>query len=255
MTEHITSRKNPLIAHIRALRDDRAYRRAAGEFLGDGDKLLDEAIRHGAPLTAVVTTVGVPVPPPGVCARVVTVPADVMESISPMRSPQGALFICRTPDFNPPNALTGQRYLILDGLQDPGNLGTIWRTADAFGADGLLLVNACDPFGHKAVRASMGACFRFPVWEAGADAAAALVHAAGLPLTATALTDTAADLRDCDLTRGAVVIGSEGRGVSPELLALCDGAVRIPMTARCESLNAAAAAAVILWEMGKQGGR
>lgn len=91
-----------------------------------------------------------------------------MASISPMESPQGALFLCRMWDTAPPPRLEGGRYLVLDGLQDPGNVGTIWRTADALEADGLLLVHGCaDPFGPKVVRATMGACFRLPVWETG----------------------------------------------------------------------------------------
>ena len=166
-----------------------------------------------------------------------------MASISPMESPQGALFLCRMWDTAPPPRLEGGRYLVLDGLQDPGNVGTIWRTADALEADGLLLVHGCaDPFGPKVVRATMGACFRLPVWE---------LKKAELPLYATALGKDTVDIKTADLSRSAVVIGSEGRGVSPELLAMSQRALKIPMRERCESLNAAAAAAVVLWEMGR----
>ena len=88
----------------------------------------------------------------------------------PHEYPQGALFLVRLPETELPERLEGRRYLVLDGVQDPGNVGTIWRTADALGADGLLLVNSCaDPYGPKTVRASMGACFRLPVWETGPE--------------------------------------------------------------------------------------
>lgn len=111
-----------------------------------------------------------------------------METISPMNTPQGALFLARLPETTLPERLEGRRYLVLDGVQDPGNVGTIWRTADALGADGLLLVNGCaDPYGPKTVRASMGACFRLPVWEAGPEELCALLERSGLPLYATAL--------------------------------------------------------------------
>jgi len=250
--EQITSRKNPLITHIRKLTTDRAYRRECGEFLGDGVKLLAEAVRWNAPLTCVVHTAGTALPklPEGV--RVVQVPEDVMGSISPMKAPQGALFLCRVPEQKTRDKLTGQRYLVLDGLQDPGNVGTIWRTADALGADGLLLTGECaDPWNWKAVRATMGACFRLPVYEVKRQALPALLEQSGLPLYATALREDTVDLRDADLSRCAVVIGSEGRGVSEEMLAMSEKTLKIPMRERCESLNAAAAATVVLWEMAR----
>lgn len=251
MMERITSRKNPIITHIRRLIAERSYRRASGEFLGDGTKLLEEAVRWNAQLTNVVVTPGVSLPD-GLCGRLVEVPEDVMASISPAKSPQGALFLARMPDTVPPERLAGDRWLILDGLQDPGNVGTIWRTADALGADGLILVNHCaDPFSPKTVRATMGACFRLPVYEAEAEELPGLLARSGLPLYAAALREDTQNIKTAQLSRCAVAIGSEGRGVCPKLLDLSERTIKIPMRARCESLNAAAAAAVVLWEMGR----
>ena len=248
--EQITSRKNPLITHIRKLTADRAYRRECGEYLGDGTKLLAEAVKWNAPLTCVVYTAGTALPDLPAGLRVVEVPADVMESISPMKTPQGALFLCRMGEQEAPEKLTGERYLVLDEVQDPGNVGTIWRTADALGADGLLLTDGCaDPWNHKTVRATMGACFRLPVYEVKRQDLPALLERSGLPLYATALREDTIDLRDADLSRCAVVIGSEGRGVSQKVLEMSEKTLKIPMRDRCESLNAAAAAAVVLWEM------
>ena len=250
--EQITSRKNPLLVQIRKMTASRAFRRQCGQFLGDGSKLLEEALKWSAPLTAVVVTEGTALPPLPEGVRAVEVPRDVMASISPMEAPQGALFLCEQPEMAPPEVLPGKKYLVLDGLQDPGNVGTIWRTADALGADGLLLVNGCaDPWNWKTVRASMGACFRLPVWEVAAEELPGLLERSGLPLYATALREDTVDLREADLSRCAVVIGSEGRGASPELLALSRRTLKIPMRERCESLNAAAAAAVVLWEMAR----
>lgn len=250
--EKITSRKNPLIGHIRKLTSDRSYRRECGEFLGDGVKLLEEAVKWGAPLTAVVVTQGTQLPELPEHVRLVEVPEDVMASISPMKAPQGALFLCRMTQAEDVERLDGARYLVLDGLQDPGNVGTIWRTADALGADGLLLVNGCaDPWNHKVVRATMGACFRLPAYKVKAQQLPELLQRAQLPLYATALREDTVDLRDADLSRCAVVIGSEGKGVSDELLAMSQKTMKIPMRGRCESLNAAAAAAVVLWEMAR----
>lgn len=248
--ELITSRKNPLIARLRKLSASRSERREQGLFLCDGTKLLAEAVAWAADIETLVLTQGSPVPPVRDNCRVVEVPEDVMRSISPMDAPQGALFLCGMPRTDPPEKLSGRRYLVLDGLQDPGNVGTVWRTADAFGADGVFLLPGCaDPFSPKTVRATMGAVFRLPLWETDLDTLRALLAEANIPLYATALRQDTVDVRQADLSRAAVVIGSEGGGVSGAVLESSEKTLRIPMTDRCESLNAAAAAAVVLWEM------
>lgn len=224
MSEKITSRANPLMTHIRRLAASRAYRRETGEYLADGVKLLEEAVRWGVPITAVVHTAGTALPPLPPGTRLVEVPRDVMASVSPMEAPQGALFTARTPDTALPERLTGRRYLALEGVQDPGNVGTALRTADAFGADGAILLPGCaDPFNHKTVRSTMGAAFRLPVY-------------------ACALEELLPRLR------AAAMRGSEGRGLTPAALDACDTAVRLPMEGKCESLNAAMAAGLLLWE-------
>ncbi len=247
--ERITSRANPLMTHIRRLAASRSYRRETGEFLGDGVKLLAEAARWGAALTAVVYTPGVRLPDLPAGLRLVEVPEDLMASVSPMEAPQGALFLAAMPSRQPPPALTGSRYLALEGVQDPGNVGAILRTADAFAAGGLLLLPGCaDLYNPKTVRASMGALFRLPAWECTLPQLSALAGAADLPLIGTALRRDTLDVGKTALDRGVFLIGSEGRGLSLEALERCAATVRIPMEDRCESLNAAAAAAVVLWE-------
>ena len=170
---------------------------------------------------------------------------DIPEGTAQSATKQLRLFAKNPLD----NVLAPGRYLVLDGVQDPGNVGTVWRTADAFGADGVFLLPGCaEPFSPKTVRATMGACFRLPVWETGLERLTELLKGAGVPLYATALRADTADLGSADLSRAAVVIGSEGRGVSRPVLDACALTLRIPMRDRCESLNAAAAAAVVLWE-------
>ncbi len=248
--EHITSRQNPLVLRLRRLGSDRGSRRAEGAFLCEGVKLAGEALRWGAELETVVTArdCALPFPiPEGV--RQVSVPADLLKAVSTVDTPQGVLCVCRMPRLAPPDRLEPGRYLVLDGVQDPGNVGTVWRTADAFGAAGLFLVNRCaDPFSPKTVRSTMGACFRLPVWETELGPLKALLDGAGVPLYATALREDTEDVRRVDLSAAAVVIGSEGRGISRQALELCVRTLKIPMTDRCESLNAAVAAAVVLWE-------
>lgn len=251
--DRITSRSNPLIAQIRKLNRSRAYRRELGETVCEGPKLLEEALKWGAVPTTLLLEEGEPIPagiPAGL--RLAEVPGDLLRWTADTETPQKYLFLCKIPPLSPPARLTGDRYLILDGVQDPGNVGTIWRTADAFGASGIFLLPGCaDPYGPKTVRSTMGACFRLPLWETDLKHLTNLLREARLPLYATALRDDAADVRQADLSRAAVVIGSEGKGISQEALDACDRALKIPMTERCESLNAAAAAAVVLWEMWK----
>lgn len=249
MAERITSRANPLMTHIRRLGTSRSFRRETGEYLGDGVKLLAEAVRWGAELTAVVYTAGTSLPDLPEGPRLAEVPEDVMRSISPMEAPQGALFLARIPDRILPEKLPGRRYLALEGVQDPGNVGTILRTADAFGADGLLLLPGCaDLYSPKTVRSSMGALFRLPAWSCSLSELRSLAEASSLPLVGSALRADTADVRRAALDRAVILVGSEGRGLSQEALALCGETVRIPMAERCESLNAAIAAAVLLWE-------
>ena len=248
----ITSRSNPLITYVRKLNGRRAFRRAENAFAAEGPKLLAEALRWGARVEAVMAAPGVPLPELPARTRVAELPEQLLAYAADTETPQGIVFVCEGKPPVRPGRLEGSRWLVLDGVQDPGNVGTIWRTADAFGADGLLLCSGCaDPWNPKTVRATMGAVFRLPVYEGTLKDAARLLSAASVPLYAAALGQDAQDIRDVPLSKAAVVIGSEGRGVSDEALALCRKAVRIPMRARCESLNAAVAASVALWEMAR----
>ena len=247
--EIITSRQNQLCTHLRKLGSDRSYRRKCGEFLSDSPKMLEEALLHGGDLHTVVCTEGAALPPIPEDVRVVQVPADVMRSVSPAETPQGVLSVCGMRTAELPQVLEGKRYMVLDGVQDPGNVGTILRTADAFGADGLFLVNGCaDLYNPKTIRATMGAVFRCPAWTVRPGELRELLTKSGLPLYGAALLADTLDARSADYTRCAVAIGSEGRGLSRELLELCDRTILIPMRSHCESLNAASAATVLLWE-------
>lgn len=253
--ERVTSRTNPLIAHARKLVSSASYSRKECAFVCDGPKLLREALSHGVTVQAVICTDGIDPPPLPPGTRTVSVPPDLMETVSPSKTPQGVLGVCAIPERPLPETLSGRLYMVLDGVQDPGNAGTILRTADAFGADGAFLVNDCAGLWRpKTIRATMGAAFRFPAWNCTTAELSALLQRSALPLYGAALRPDATDVRDADLSRCAVAIGSEGNGLSEEMLSLCDGAFQIPMREHCESLNAAIAAAVILWEAARRRG-
>ena len=249
MTETIiTSRKNQRLCHLKKLGASADYRREAGEYLCDGRKLLEEALRWGADVREVLTCEPLPfeLPP---AARVYRAGRELVEFASPLKTAQTVLFSVGMPEAEPVTGLAGA--LILENLQDPGNVGTVLRTANAFGIPAVLLTGDCaDLYNPKTVRASMGAVFRQRAVTVTLDELAALAKTA--PLYGAALHRDSVDLRSLPLERAAVAVGNEGAGLSEALLALCAGTVLIPMTERCESLNAAVAASVLMWEMGKR---
>lgn len=248
--ETITSRQNPLMTHLRKLASSRSYRKKSGEYLCDGTKLLAEALKWGAEVKTAVFSEGVDIPPLPDGVRAVRVSEELMRAVSPMETPQGALFTVALPEVQLPETLSEKHYLVLDGVQDPGNVGTILRTADAFDCDGVFLVNACaDLYNPKTARATMGAIFRREAYSVTAEELFALLRKSGVPLYGTALRDDTVPLAEADLARAAVAIGSEGRGLSQQVLDECAKTLKIPMNPRCESLNAAIAATVVLWEM------
>ena len=246
MTERITARKNPLLQQVRKLLSSRKERENTGLFVADGTKLLTEAVKWWPGLETVILSDGTEMELPA-HVRVVTVPKDVMESISPMQTPQGALFLCRLPEKK--EFLPKPGMLLLDGIQDPGNVGTILRTADALQIPVALLEGCADPYSHKVVRASMGAVFRTPVVQTTWEQAKTAFTQAGIPVAVTALSSRAQDLRSAALKDMAVVIGSEGQGVRAQILDSAQAELIIPMNPNCESLNAAIAAAIVIWQM------
>lgn len=246
MEERISSRKNPLLQQVKKLLSSRAERRKTGLFVADGTKLLEEAVKYWPGLQTVILSDGVEAQVPD-HVRVVRVPEDVMASISLMEAPQGALFLGKLPEqteFVPKKGM-----LILDGVQDPGNIGTILRTADAMDVPVVLLEGCADPWSWKVIRSTMGAAFRTPVVQATWEEVLGKCREAGIPIGVTALSDRAVDIRSARLSDMALVIGSEGRGVRKEVLEHADHELIIPMNPHCESLNAAIAAAIVMWEI------
>ena len=246
--ELVTSRKNPLLVQMVRLQSSRRLRREQRLFVGDGTKLLFEAVRWAPErLRVVVLREGTSCPALPAHVRLLEVSAQLMAQVSAMEAPEGALFLCEMPEEEEPVLRPGT--LVLDGIQDPGNVGTILRTADAFGVPVLLSEGCADAYNPKTVRATMGAVFRTRPQRMDHGPLIDQSRSMNIPLMAAALTPDAVDIRREDLKAGAVIIGSEGRGVSAELLEAAEKKIIIPMTPRCESLNAAVAGAVALWQM------
>lgn len=248
--EKISSRKNEYIRHVRLLASDASYRREQGEYLCDGIKTLKEALAFGAEIRSVMWKEQAQELPGLVCARQYVVPEELFDYASPMKSSPGPLFAVAQPDWKGQDSL--ERVLVLEGVQDPGNVGTVIRTANAFGVDAVILCGDCaDLYNPKTVRSTMGAVFRQRVIRLERAELAELLKARELPLYGAALADDSVNIMSLNLSRAAVAIGSEGRGLSAELLALCDKKLIIPMRPDSESLNAAVAASLVMWEMAR----
>ena len=242
--EHITSLKNPKVAAWKALKD-RKGRRESGCFLVEGRKMVEEALASAFDVETVLVQEGMELPD-GLTMPVYELPEHVLTAVCDTKTPQGIAAVVRMKE----QTALGGHIVVLDGVQDPGNVGTILRTADAFDCDGVFLVNACaDLYNPKTARATMGAIFRREAYTVTAEELFALLRKSGVPLYGTALRDDTVPLAEANLARAAVAIGSEGRGLSQQVLDECAKTLKIPMNPRCESLNAAIAATVVLWEM------
>ena len=245
--EELRSRQSAVIRQIRRLSNEAEARRECGLYLCDGGKLLDEALRSGAEICHVLWKQQREKKYP-VFEQEYLLPEDLFDYVSPMKNSPGPLFTVRMPEQKAPEKT--ERVLILEEIQDPGNLGTMLRTADAFGVELVLLLEGCaDLYAPKTVRASMGAVFRQHTRQMSRDDAFRFCRERSLPVYAAALSERARDLRTINLDCAAVAIGSEGHGLSRELIEQCDGELIIPMSGEAESLNAAIAAAIVMWEM------
>ena len=247
--ERLTSRQNRIVAHVRKLGSEAAYRRECREFVCDGEKLLREALIWKAELGFVLMEDGAEFDLPEGTERYM-VPKELLDYISPLKGSSGVVFTVRMRDWAP--AAPG-RCLVAETIQDPGNLGTILRSANALNMDTVILTGDCaDIYNPKTVRAAMGAVLRQRFYRMDRGELRQYLDAHSYRLYGASLSPRSVDIRSLSLENCAVAVGSEGRGLSPELLSLCDGELIIPMNESCESLNAAVAAAIIMWELGSQ---
>ena len=256
----IESRQNGALRHLARLGREKKYRMTTGEMVCEGEKMLGEVLDSGARVTTVLVRAGTAcgeellVRAEAQGARLYTATESIFTLASDVQTPQGLVFSCARPPRAADALPRVKSAVLLDGLQDPGNLGTILRTADAFALDAVILCEGCaDPTAPKVVRATMGAIFRQPIYTLPLTEAIDALHAQGLPVYAAALHRDSAAVGVIDLTHSAVIVGNEGRGVSAAALEQCDRTVMIPMAGAAESLNASVAASILIWEMTKPG--
>lgn len=252
----VSSRTNSRVKQLRAAFAGHA-RLSGGMIAIEGDHLLAEALRSGMVLKTVFVSERREVPevvPRGV--EVLRLTDEVFASVVETRSPQGVAALIVSPAYEMDDVMRGvPLILIATGLQDPGNLGTLVRSAEAFGATGVLTTaGTVSAWNQKALRASVGSVFRVPVVEAAADEVAAL-KARGVRLMAAVGSDdfgtTAA--QEMDFTKAcALMIGNEGAGLTAEWMEMADARVTIPCPGPVESLNAAVAGSLLLYEASRQ---
>ena len=256
--EELRSRTGATVTMLSKLKDAK-YREEYGLYLAEGVKLAEEALAAGMDTEMLfVSEDGLQNDRILACldaANEKRIPIklaspEVFEKAATEKAPQGIIAVLHRRKTERTFAEPDARYFLLDTIQDPGNLGTILRSAVAFGADGLILYGCADPTGPKTVRASMGALFRCPV-QITKDLVKTVqqLQKDGHRVLAAALGENSLCAGQAELRKNdCVIIGNEGHGVSPEIIDLCDGVIRIPMQAVTESLNASVAASVLLWE-------
>ncbi len=272
MKEVINSRQNPKIREVCALLEKKK-RRQTGLFRFDGIKLFGEAL--GTSMEILTIFVRVPMNDAlealidGAVragrieeSSVVYVSESVFEKISDEKAPEGIVTVAGQPENLHRRAKSGEiaeeidrreRLLVAEALRDPGNLGTVMRSCAALGIDRLILSDDCaDLYNPKTVRSAMGAIFRLPTLTVSAGEMPCAIQSlrrSGRSVFAAALREDAEEIGRLSLKRGdCFVIGNEGHGLSDESIDACDGCAMIPMREGNESLNAAAAAAICIWE-------
>ena len=257
----VTSKDNQWVKEWRGLCDSAKKRRESGLFAIEGARLCGDALRSGVAIRAVLYTasaLAIYTETVGALMAAAEVGVEISPELSrymgDTTNPQGVFCIAKTLD----NSLIIDKiniigtYSALEDIQDPGNMGTVIRTAEALGMDGILLSDGCcDIYNPKVLRASMGGVFRMPLMRVG-DMAQAVValQEKGLTAFACVVDADATPITEAGMGKGAVaLIGNEGNGLRADTVAACKHRVTIPMAGRAESLNASMAAGIILWEM------
>ncbi|MDD5952553.1 MAG: RNA methyltransferase [Oscillospiraceae bacterium] len=261
MLEQITSRQNETVKIHAKLLQSAARRREAGQFLCEGARLCRDAAESGIVIDTFYATASAYEKYGAYCQKIASVAKrsyQISDHVAPLLSdtkhPQGVFCVCRLPAqaHSLETLEKDKSYLALEQMQDPSNFGTVLRTAEALGIKGVFLCGpCCDPFGPKALRGSMGAVFRLPLFfcQDGPSAAKQLGEK-GFATFASVVDSSAQPVTSADFSGPSVLfIGNEGNGLTENCVTSCDHRITIPMLGRAESLNASAATSILLWEM------
>ncbi len=256
--EEITSRNNPTVKAA-ALLKELKQRKNTGLFLLEGARLCKDAALNGITVKQLFITARAREKYSqeaelleNKAEKSFLIVDSVAEKLTDTKNSQGVFAVCKEPEISR-EINYGGMYVFTDNVQNPDNLGAIVRTAEAMGADGLIVNSGCDVYSPKALRASMGALLRFPVIRTS-DAAALLGECKkqNMKVFASVVDSGAQSVTDADKSGGCIlIIGNEGNGISDDVLAFSGHRITIPMKGKAESLNASAAATVLIWEFMK----
>lgn len=256
MINKIESRSNDKIKAAQKLSSSSRFRNERREFFLEGARLCFDAAVSGVKIKQAFFTENAAEKYPDKLEKIISsadetyeISRDVASRLADTQSSQGVFAVCEMPENSFEIDPKG-KYIFLENIQDPANLGAIARTAEALGIDGAVLCSCCDIYNPKAQRAAMGSLLRFPTVSVS-DAVCALreYRDKGMLTLATTPDANAERITETDLGGGVVaVIGNEGNGVTDETMKVCRK-VTIPMKGRAESLNASMAAALVMWEM------
>lgn len=256
----ITSKDNELIKHIRKLKDKK-YRDESNEYVVEGVKLVEEAVKENAKIKQIIvcedTTRTYEIPTHIMLEiakyECISVSDKIFNIITQVTNPQGIMAITEKNAQNAKIDYTQDIIVVLDDVQDPGNLGTILRTVDSIGLNQIIVSKGtADAFNSKVVRSTMGAIFRIKIIEVENLAQAIKeMRKHHFKLMVTSL-QTKNSIYDIDFYKKIIVIGNEANGVSKEIQDMADEKAKIPMLGRTESLNASVAAGVVMYEYVRQ---
>ena len=253
----ISSKDNPLIKFVSLLQSSSKHRKTNNLFVLEGLRICDDAYQNNIRFDKLIVTKSALEKHSDMITRFAAVSdgccilrEDLLKKISDTNSPQGIIAVAKTPDFNNKISPNG-RYIALENLSDPSNLGAIARTAEALGINGIIIsADSCDPYSPKSLRSSMGTLLRLPVYIA--DDILEFIKNNNLRAFACVVDKSAAAISKLQFKNGDVLlIGNEANGLSDNAKSAAHLCVTIKMQGKAESLNAAAAAAIAMWEMVK----
>lgn len=262
MENIITSKDNPIIKLYQRLSSSKKERLQYGLFVLEGLRLVEDAIKEEAAIEHILVTEGCQDKYADTLSqadlrntKVIVISNELGKRISSTENTQGLFAVCHTPQAVKPESIfcDGGRYAVLYGLQDPGNVGMIIRTADALGIDGVISCQSCEIYNPKVVRSTMGSLFRMKIIvENDTDALFEMLENCGVASLASVIDTDAQPVTSLESrSRMAVFIGNEGNGLPREVSARCTVRTTIPMTGTINSLNAAMAAGILMWEIRK----
>lgn len=256
--EKITARTNDKIKYAVRLGESASLRKEAGEFFLEGARLCFDAVQTGIKIRQAFFTakalwkysdyVEDIIKKSEICYEI---SAEVSQKLSGTENPQGVFCICEMKDCGGSEINAEGKYIALENIQDPSNLGAVCRSAEALGLDGLVVSGGCDVYNPKALRSAMGSSFRMNIITA--DSLPNFIDEAGkkgMLTLASVPRNTATDIRTVSMNGGVICcVGNEGSGLTRETVEKCKMQVVIPMSGRAESFNASVAAAILAWEL------